>query len=119
MADFPGELKLDNDFLVRAGAADEPLLVEHPTTGVVGPFTGQTLTAFLSTTDVYNATALDADVTITMTESGTVPGFYLGNFQGQLHTPHTAAYVDQPLFVHVQDPNGVEQIMVRDPRTGA
>jgi hypothetical protein len=123
MADFPGELFLDNDFLVRAGSATEPLMVESPTTGVVGAFTGQTLTAFLSASEDHDATTIHANTSITLTESGTVPGFYLGGFSGANHTAHTLAFVDLPLYLHVTDPSGiyhrVETVMVRSVRSGA
>ena len=65
MAAYPMTIHALNDFAVKA-----KLRTMNPTTGVIGPLTSGTVTAFLSTTNTAAATAADAALSMTPTHMG-------------------------------------------------
>lgn len=122
MAAFPSEIFFDNDFNVNAGEVGAPLQTRASTTGVVTNFAGQTITCFISTTKDATATAIHADLSITLTEDGSNPGVYWGGFSGDKITLRLAGLVDTKVYVIFrsgQNYRRVEEVMVRDPRSGA
>ena len=129
MADFPGDIFLGNSFNVRLGSAEAPLQVEHPTTGVVGAYSGQTIRCYIA----LNTTAsgedrpaddpVDASLTVAaMVEDGLVPGFYRAGFNGDSLSAHLSAHVDEKVWVVYTSDDGTyeraEYVMVRDLRSG-
>lgn len=112
---FDPTIYIGNDYIFKVG----PINAKASPSLAVALQTGITITAFLSTSNAYNATAINAALSLTLTEDGTT-GEYAGVFEAADITTYLAGSIGSAVFLHIVKANDfrkVIELVVADPRT--
>jgi hypothetical protein len=93
------ELYLENDLILEIG----PMTKVDPATGVESLATGLVVTCLIAATNGIDAAAINAALSITLTEDGAT-AVYRGSIDGGVLKTHlnTAPYLDAKVYLHFQ-----------------